>query len=65
MRWIVAKLPGAVFLDPFAGSGTTLVAAIEDGREAVGIETDSRYHAMTMKRILASSREAAERLALA
>ena len=38
--WIesVQVTPGGVVLDPFAGSGTTLVAAKAQGRRAVGID---------------------------
>lgn len=35
--------PGALVLDPFAGSGSTCVAAATTGRNYIGIELESRY----------------------
>jgi DNA modification methylase len=41
----------AVVLDPFAGSGTTGVVALEQGRSFVGIDLNPRYVAMARRRI--------------
>lgn len=48
MTWFLARLPGYQLpsrgvLDPFAGSGTTLLAARMMDRRAVGIEVEERY----------------------
>jgi site-specific DNA-methyltransferase (adenine-specific) len=42
MRWLVRLVtpPGGTVLDPFAGSGTTLVAAELEGKSSVGVELD-------------------------
>lgn len=42
-RLFMDYLPGQIFLDPFAGVGTTLHAARLDGRFAIGIEKEERW----------------------
>jgi DNA modification methylase len=46
--------PGGIVLDPFAGTGTTLVAAVELGRRAVGIDTSATYLAAARARVRAA-----------
>jgi site-specific DNA-methyltransferase (adenine-specific) len=43
--------PGAVVLDPFCGSGSTLVAAQELGRRFIGIELDAQHHRTASSRL--------------
>lgn len=42
---------GGIVLDPFTGSGSTGVAAIEEGFEFLGVEKDASYLEIARKRI--------------
>ena len=43
--------PSHTVLDPFAGSGSSLLAAKMRGRNYIGVELDARYHAIAKKRL--------------
>jgi hypothetical protein len=45
------KYRRGIVLDPFAGSGTTLAAAVEQGRDAIGIDLDERNLELARERI--------------
>jgi site-specific DNA-methyltransferase (adenine-specific)/modification methylase len=52
MRWCLGFLPDAqTILDPFAGSGTTGVAAIQMGKSFIGIEREPKYFEAMCRRI--------------
>ena len=50
-RRCISAAPGDVVLDPFMGSGTTAVAAIQEGRNWIGIDRSQEYADMAERRI--------------
>jgi len=52
MKWVITLCPKSnIILDPFMGSGTTGVAAIQMGRKFIGIEREPKYFDIACKRI--------------
>lgn len=54
MRWCIekARLPaGGTILDPYAGSGSTIVAAVQMRHPAIGIEIEERYFDVMCRRV--------------
>ena len=59
MRWCINHLPepNQLILDPFMGSGTTGVAAVQMGRNFIGIEREERYFEIACRRIEDAQRQ--------
>jgi len=58
MEWCLGFLPNAqTILDPFMGSGTTLVACQRLGRSGIGIELDPDYFEIACKRVDEATRQ--------
>ena len=58
-KWMVDRVSftGETILDPFMGSGTTGVAAVQMGRKFIGIERESKYFDIACKRIEDAQRQ--------
>lgn len=58
MEWCLGFLPTAkTILDPFMGSGTTLVACQRMGRQGTGIELDPEYFEIACRRVDEAARQ--------
>lgn len=53
MKWCIEHLPepNQTILDPFMGSGTTGVAAVSLGRHFIGVERESKYFEIALRRV--------------
>ena len=56
MKYLVRLVtpPEGLILDPFAGSGTTLLAAVQEGFSAIGIEREPEYCEIIRQRMEAA-----------
>ncbi len=51
MEWCIGFIKAREIVDPYCGSGTTLLAAKNLGRRAVGVEIEERYCEIAAKRL--------------
>jgi DNA modification methylase len=53
MQWLVRRVTpaGGTVIDPFCGSGSTLIAARREGFDAIGIDSDPHAVEITRRRL--------------
>jgi site-specific DNA-methyltransferase (adenine-specific) len=54
--------PGGIVMDPFMGSGSTGVAAVEEGRGFIGCEIDPKFFDIACRRIACAVEQSKQRL---
>ncbi len=57
MEWAIGFLPPGIILEPWLGSGTTLVACQKMGRNGIGIEIDPQYFDIACRRVDEAARQ--------
>jgi len=57
VKLVMPKDEGAILLDPFAGSGSTLLACKNLGVNCMGFELDSGYAEIAEKRLENNTRQ--------
>ena len=53
LEWLIqiSTAPDALVVDPFMGSGSTALAAVNTGRHFLGCEIVPEYHALALQRL--------------
>jgi len=59
MKWCIELIPppAVLIIDPFMGSGTTGIAAVQLGRKFIGIEIEAKYFDVACKRVAAAVKQ--------
>jgi site-specific DNA-methyltransferase (adenine-specific) len=57
MKWCLGFVKARMIVDPFMGSGSTGVAAVQQGRDFIGIELDPDYFATACRRLEQAQRQ--------